>query len=158
MSTADLVDAILSNNASDIQSELNSVLMQKVADRIEDLRTTVAQGMFQSEEVIDEEIIGKSGKATIHFINGMYEIRHPNQPPVRTPDRSVAEELASHIGQMGAVRKEEVELDEKLSASASIADWIRDFITSDDPRFAGKSKEERRKMAIGAYYGAQRAK
>ena len=34
--------------------------------------------------------------------------------------------------------------------------WIDDFVNSDDPRFEGKSKEERIKMALGAWYAAQK--
>lgn len=34
--------------------------------------------------------------------------------------------------------------------------WISHFISSDDPRFEGKSKEERRQMALGAYYAKKR--
>lgn len=52
---------------------------------------------------------------------------------------------------------EEVEeLDEKLSVTDGIKAWIDDFIKSDDPRFEGKSKEERRQMAIGAFYSAKK--
>jgi hypothetical protein len=47
------------------------------------------------------------------------------------------------------------EITEVLSKNAPASDWIHDFVNSDDPRFAGKSKEERIKMALGAYYGAQ---
>ena len=54
---------------------------------------------------------------------------------------------------------EEVELDEMinevLGKDASAGDWIHDFIHSDNPKFAGKSKAERKKMALGAYYGKQ---
>ena len=46
------------------------------------------------------------------------------------------------------------ELDEVLSKSAPIEDWIHDFVHSDNPKFKGKTKEERRKMAIAAYYAA----
>jgi len=61
--------------------------------------------------------------------------------------------------------KEEVELTEEqldeminevLSKDASAGDWIHDFVHSDNPKFAGKSKAERKKMALGAYYGAQK--
>jgi hypothetical protein len=55
--------------------------------------------------------------------------------------------------------KEEVELDEMinevLGKDASAGDWIHDFVHSDNPKFAGKSKAERKKMALGAYYGKQ---
>lgn len=46
------------------------------------------------------------------------------------------------------------ELHEVLSKSAPIEDWIHDFVHSDNPKFKGKTKEERRKMAIAAYYAA----
>ena len=48
------------------------------------------------------------------------------------------------------------QLSETLSKSASAADWIHDFVHSKNPKFAGKSKEERKQMALGAYYGKQR--
>jgi len=57
------------------------------------------------------------------------------------------------------LNKEEIELDEMinevLGKDASAGDWIHDFIHSDNPKFAGKSKAERKKMALGAYYGKQ---
>ena len=68
----------------------------------------------------------------------------------------------------GAIRKKvlakedisEEQLDEMinevLSKNASAGEWIHDFVHSDNPKFAGKSKAERKKMALGAYYGAQK--
>jgi hypothetical protein len=44
---------------------------------------------------------------------------------------------------------------EKLSPDAPASEWIDDFIKSDAPQFKGKTKKERIKMALGAYYGAQ---
>lgn len=46
-------------------------------------------------------------------------------------------------------------LNEVLGKDASAGDWINDFVHSDNPKFAGKSKAERKKMALGAYYGKQ---
>jgi hypothetical protein len=46
-------------------------------------------------------------------------------------------------------------LNEVLGKDASAGDWIHDFVHSDNPKFAGKSKAERKKMALGAYYGKQ---
>ena len=51
---------------------------------------------------------------------------------------------------------EEQAVTEKLSKSDPSSKWIHDFVHSDNPKFKGKSKEERRKMALGAYYGAQK--
>lgn len=46
-------------------------------------------------------------------------------------------------------------INEVLTKSATAGDWIHDFVHSDNPKFAGKSKAERKKMALGAYYGKQ---
>jgi len=42
---------------------------------------------------------------------------------------------------------------EVLAKDADAGDYIHDFIHSKNPKFAGKSKEMRKKMALGAYYG-----
>lgn len=55
--------------------------------------------------------------------------------------------------------KEEVEyIEEKLTAADPASKWIGDFVKSDNPKFAGKSRKERMNMALGAYYGAKRGK
>jgi hypothetical protein len=43
-----------------------------------------------------------------------------------------------------------------LSASSDASKWIDDFVHSDDSRFKGKSRKERIRMALGAYYAAKR--
>lgn len=56
---------------------------------------------------------------------------------------------------------EDVELqyiEEKLTAADPASKWISDFVASDNPKFAGKSKKERINMALGAYYSAKRGK
>ena len=47
-------------------------------------------------------------------------------------------------------------INEALSKADPIDKWISDFVNSDDPKFATKSKKERIEMAKGAYYGAQK--
>lgn len=44
-------------------------------------------------------------------------------------------------------------VNETLSKDATLPDYIKDFTDSTDSRFEGKTKEQRRKMAIAAYYG-----
>lgn len=56
----------------------------------------------------------------------------------------------------GRVGVPEAELSEVLDKSAPVEDWIADFHKSEAPQFAGKSKEERTKMALGAYYAQQK--
>lgn len=45
---------------------------------------------------------------------------------------------------------------EVLKASDPTGKWIDDFVHSDNPKFAGKSKKERIRMALGAAYSAKR--
>lgn len=64
----------------------------------------------------------------------------------------------------GVLKKEDVDVDslteeqleEVLKKSDPAGTWVKDFVHSKDPKFAGKSKKERMKMALGAYYAKQR--
>jgi len=61
-------------------------------------------------------------------------------------------DVISSVTDVRADRRREVKIDEVLTKSTPIEDWIKDFIKSDAPQFKGKSKEERIEMAKGAYY------
>jgi hypothetical protein len=52
---------------------------------------------------------------------------------------------------------EEVEVNEVLKVSAGAGEWIKDFQGSDNPKFAGKSKEQRKQQALAAFYAAKRS-
>jgi hypothetical protein len=43
-------------------------------------------------------------------------------------------------------------INEVLSKDATAGDYIDDFVHSDNPKFAGKSKKKRKEMALAAYY------
>lgn len=43
-------------------------------------------------------------------------------------------------------------IEEKITKDTSAGEIISDFVHSDNPKFEGKSKKERTKMALGAYY------
>lgn len=47
-------------------------------------------------------------------------------------------------------------INEVLGKNADAGTWIKDFVSSDNPKFAGKSKEKRKQMALAAYYAKQR--
>jgi len=52
--------------------------------------------------------------------------------------------------------KEEVEqVDEVLTKKTTAGETIHDFVHSKNPKFAGKSKEKRKQMALAAYYAKQ---
>ena len=55
-----------------------------------------------------------------------------------------------------AKKKEEEDVNEKIDVGADAGATISDFVRSSDPRFAGDTKKQRIKRALGAYYGAQK--
>jgi hypothetical protein len=64
---------------------------------------------------------------------------------------------AVHKSMEREMQKESVEyIEEKLTAADPASKWISDFVASENPKFAGKSKKERINMALGAYYSAKR--
>jgi hypothetical protein len=71
-----------------------------------------------------------------------------------TPDKLKKQ----HFGMSEDYTEEEVDsmISEVLSKDAKAGDWISDFMKSDNPKFAGKSKEKRKQMALAAYYSKQR--
>lgn len=75
---------------------------------------------------------------------------------------SVAQNLFSKdeasIEEEVELTEEEIDeqINEVLSKDASAGEWISDFVKSDNPKFAGKSKEKRKQMALAAYYAKQR--
>lgn len=60
------------------------------------------------------------------------------------------------LARMAKEEVEEVELDEVLTKKTSVGEIIKDFQQSTNPKFAGKSKEKRKEMALAAYYAKQR--
>ena len=52
----------------------------------------------------------------------------------------------------------QIQINEKLGKDADAGEYIKDFEKSDAPQFKGKSKEERKKMAIAAYLDNKRNK
>lgn len=59
-------------------------------------------------------------------------------------------------GQDVKVKKEEVELGEKIDVGADAGKTIRDFVHSKAKTFKGDTKKQRINRALGAYYGAQK--
>jgi hypothetical protein len=68
-------------------------------------------------------------------------------------DGKVLTTQQKQAAQKAAEELSKARINEKLTKSMSTAEVISDFVHSDDPKFKGKSKAERTKMALGAYYG-----
>jgi hypothetical protein len=82
------------------------------------------------------------------------------KPSDKPHDKDAAKKRAQDaaVAARKAMTKEEVELQEKLSASADAGDYIKDFKKSDAPQFQGKSPEKRRVMGIAAYLASKKGK
>jgi hypothetical protein len=117
------------------------------AEQIDELEYT--------EEVVNE----KKMKGTDPCWTGYQMVGMKDKAGKKVPN-CVPEEVGQSFSHLRTkLQLEEVILDdlinEVLSKDASAGDWIHDFIHSDNPKFSGKSKAERKKMALGAYYGKQ---
>jgi hypothetical protein len=57
MSTLDLVSAIINKDAVGIETAFNTAMGEKISSRLEDMRTDVAQSMFNTpeEETAEQE-------------------------------------------------------------------------------------------------------
>jgi hypothetical protein len=64
-------------------------------------------------------------------------------------------EFVEALNEMDEYEIDEV-INEVLGKDASAGDYIKDFTQSDNPKFKGKSKAQRKKMALAAYYGKQK--
>ena len=82
------------------------------------------------------------------------------RPDPHTPrdlqTKLINRELKRRYGVKPGLKNEETELDEVLKPSMGAAAYIKDFVHSDDPKFKGKSKKQRMKQALAAYYSAKR--
>lgn len=132
------VEYAFDNNVSDMQDEINNALLQKVADAISGKRIEVAQTMMSPA-------VSESDENDFEDEEEDEEDEDEDEKPKKKLKGKQKETNESYI-------------EEKLSASDDISVWIKDFIESDNPRFDGKSKEERKQMALGAYYSAKKGK
>jgi hypothetical protein len=86
------------------------------------------------------------GSFSIIDTNDNTETKYANGPDVLAALKKLVNEGIELLGDS---------LNEVLSKNATASDWIHDFVKSDAPQFKGKSKKERIKMALGAYYASQ---
>lgn len=69
---------------------------------------------------------------------------------VETPTEEPVVEEELDLDSIDSLTEEQ--LDEVLTKATPASEYISDFVKSDNPKFEGKSKKERIKMALGAYY------
>jgi hypothetical protein len=114
---------------------------------------TVGNYIVSKDEKVNESVKKPNPSALDKFrkASDEREKKHAETEKNSGGMTSAIDRLQKHMN------KEEAELDEMitevLSKDASAGDWIHDFVHSKNPKFAGKSTAERKKMALGAYYG-----
>lgn len=141
-------------------------------DKITHKDVLVGRGVVKEEEAEIEEASMfsskvKQGKGAAADIGSARYDFGKNAAP-RRPDDTGKNVLSRRVFVKGAKPKgklpEEVDLEslteedleEALKKSQPAGEWIKDFVKSDNPKFAGKSKKKRMQMALGAYYAKQR--
>lgn len=100
------------------------------------------QAAFQA--AMAEKISAKLDDMRTSMAQSMFKTQA--EPPASVP--VVEEDL--DVDAIDSLTEEQ--LDEVLTKKTPASDVISDFVHSDNPKFEGKSKKERIKMALGAYY------
>ena len=55
MSTRDLIDAIVSGEATEVETSFNNIMAAKVSEKLDAMRTDMAQTMFQAPVEVESE-------------------------------------------------------------------------------------------------------
>jgi ATP-dependent phosphoenolpyruvate carboxykinase len=55
MSTRDLIDAIATGEATEVETSFNNIMAAKVSEKLDAMRTDMAQNMFQTASQSEEE-------------------------------------------------------------------------------------------------------
>lgn len=123
-SVKDLIAAIALGDAAGTENAFNATMAEKISAKLDDMRISVAQNMFKP--AVDAEETAEDNTV-------------------------VEEEFDLTEEQVEAMTEEQ--LDEILTKKTPASEVISDFVHSDDPKFAGDTKKQRIKRALGAYYG-----
>lgn len=123
----DLIQAIESGDSVVIDAAFNAEMAARVSAKLDNMRTEVSENMFN-------EAYGCKKK--------MKESECDDE------DEDKKEKMSEEV-------MDEM-INEVLGKNEPAGAWIKDFISSDNPKFAGKSPEKRKQMALAAYYAKQR--
>ena len=122
----------------------------------DEVKTSRKQTKFQSTSDVKLDKAGRKIKA--HRIKFMDGIDDGKKGVTEQMKKTYKDFVEQHTPDLTEEQKNELvaELQEVLAADDSAGKWISDFVHSDNPKFAGKSKEKRKQMALAAYYNAKR--
>ena len=71
----------------------------------------------------------------------------------KVAEDTFAGKLLNSLAESEEIQKE---INEVMKKDATASDWINDFLHTDNPKFDGKSKAERKNMALAAYYSMKK--
>ena len=113
------------------------------------------QDMINKRKVRNEETKLSESKCNMTEAGKMCEV-HGNKA---CPKENSASDKEPRVGGKNKEGKQLItdkKLNEKLTKGMSAGDVIKDFEKSDDPRFKGDTKEQRKKRALAAWYKLQK--
>jgi hypothetical protein len=145
--------------AKDIMKKHNELghlapsLMARRSALYDKLKKTDNYKKIFPEENVKEELIGKQ-KNIDKNNNGKLD-KQDFEMLRKSKGKWKSSSYKNSDGKWASKDVKEETLEEKLNPSMGSAKYIDDFIKSKDPRFEGKTKKERIKMALGAYYSAK---
>ena len=106
--TRNLINAIADGNALETESSFNAAIAEKIAVRLDTMRQSVAQNMFQSQEVVTEATGGKPSLGVLaakhfeHTINanhgGEFDLSDKQQAAHAKKAHAVKAEIEKHHG------------------------------------------------------------
>lgn len=128
--------------------------------RKDQLKSTVddvkgpSKGELDKEKEVKEELKGNQHKIDANKNNKIdahdFQLLRVKK---KVKEDTFAGKLLNSLSESEEIRRA---INEVMKKDASAGDWISDFLHSDNPKFDGKSKAERKRMALGAYYAMKK--
>lgn len=132
MNTKDLINAIAAGDAIEIENAFHAVMASKISERLSEARVEYSQKMFRAG-INEKDKFKDVGAEPIKW-------QAQQQGPSEQYSESELDEMIAEV----------------FTKDTTAGEAISDFVHSKDPRFAGKSKQKRKEMALAAYYAKQR--
>lgn len=140
--TNSAIDYAYNNDVANMQTAIEDSIKEKVMAALEVKRIEIAQNLMgTNESCCEKELSAKQKK----------------EMDVDDDEDIDAKDLEMLRNRKKKLKKEEY-VEEKLDASMGAEKYIHDFVHSDNPKFEGKSKKERIKQALAAFYSEKRGK
>lgn len=170
--TKNAIEYAFNGNISDMQKSIEDALNQKIIDALAQQKIEVSKTIFtsQNEDTLlskikeDLEVLSKKTFKEKYECSKKKAKKWIKEGAIG----DLSEGLKTCIKKCKEGEEEEPEheseedesnddcnesITEKLEGKMSASEVINDFVHSTDPKFKGKSKAERIKMALGAFYG-----